>query len=59
VVETWLTGRETGSMCWQVHASLELETWVNSQLIRLPRFAGLPALTHVGKAVGEERFLRA
>jgi len=46
-------------MRWQLHASLALETWQNSQLIMLPRFAGLPTLTHVGKAVGEESFVRA
>jgi hypothetical protein len=46
-------------MCWQLHASLEEGNLANSQLIILPRFAGLPALTHAGKAVGEESFLRA
>jgi hypothetical protein len=29
-----------------------------SQLIRMPRFVELPALTHVGQAVGRECFLR-
>jgi len=57
--KTRLRGRETGRCVGTSHASLQQETWQNSQLIMLPRFAGLPALTHAGKAVGEESFLRA